>query len=85
MKTFVGENIELKQTTVDHAIMHAVRSRTVIVSLQICPGVQLHLEFGSRFFIETLHGLGFCSSYRNVQKYQQSATVSQPLETPCLM
>ena len=39
----------------------------------------------SRFFIETLHRLGFCSSYQNVQKYQQSADVLQPLETPCLM
>ena len=47
--------------------------------------MQLHLEFGSRFFIETLHGFGFCSSYQNVQKYQLSAVVSQPLETPCLM
>ena len=47
--------------------------------------MQLYLEFGSRFFIETLHGLGFCSSYQKVQNYQQSAAVSQPLETPCLM
>ena len=85
MKTFVGKNTQLKQAAVGHAIMLAVRSRTVIASLQICLGVQLHLEFGSRFCIETLHGLGFCSSYQNVQKYQLSAVVSQPLETPCLM
>ena len=53
--------------------------------LQICPGVQLHLEFESRFFIETLHELGFCSSYQKVQTYQQSAAVSQHPETPCLV
>ena len=85
MKTFVGKNTQLKQAAVGHAIMLAVRSKTVIACLQICLGVQLHLEFGSRFFIETLHGLGFCSSYQKVQKYQQSAAVSQPIETPCLL
>ena len=82
---FVGKNTQLKQAAVNHAIMQAGRSRTVIASLQICLGVQLHIEFGSRFFIETLHELGFCPSYQKVQKYQQSAAVSQPLETPCLM
>ena len=65
--------------------MQAVRSSTVITSIQICLGVQLHLEFGSRFVIETFHGLRFCSSYQNVQKYQASAAVSQRLETNCLM
>ena len=84
MKTFVGKNTQLKQAAVSQAIMQAVRSRTVI-SLQICLGVQLYLEFGSRFFIETLHKLGFCSSYQKAQMHQQSAAVSQPLETPCLM
>ena len=47
--------------------------------------MQLHLEFGSRFFIETLLGPGFCSSYKKNLNYQQNAAVSQPLETPCLM
>ena len=64
--------------------MQAVRSNTVIASLQICLGVQLHLEFGSSFFI-ALHGLGFCSTYQKVQMYQQSVAVSQPLETACLI
>ena len=70
MKTFVGKNTKLKQAAVGHAIMQAVRSRTAIASLQICLGVPLHLEIGPRFAIETLHRLGFCSSYQNVQKYQ---------------
>ena len=82
---FVGKNTQLKQAAVNHAIMQAVRSRTVIASLQICLGVPMHVEVWSRFFIETLHELGFCPSYQKVQKYQQSAAVSQPLETPCLM
>ena len=85
MKRFVGKNTQLKQAAVGHAIMQAVRPRAVIAPLQICLGVQLHLEFGSRFLIETLHELGFCSSYQEVQKYQQSAAVSQPLEIPGLI
>ena len=85
MKMFVGKNTQLKQAAVGHGIMQAVRSRAVIVSLQICLGMQLHIEFGSRFFIETFHKLGSCSSCQKVQKYQQSAAVLQPLETPCLM
>ena len=84
MKTFVGENTQLKQAAVSHAIMQAVRPRPVIAPIQ-CLGVQLHLKFGSRFLIETLHEVGFCSSYQEVQKYQQSAAVSQPLETCGLM
>ena len=82
---FVGKNTQLKQAAVGHAIMQAVRSRTVIVSLQISLGVQLNLEFGSRTFIETLHKLDFCSSYQEAQKYQQNAAVSLLLETSCVM
>ena len=65
--------------------MQAVNSRAVIVPLQISPGVQLYLECGSRFLIGTLHKLCFCSSSQEVQKHQQSAAVSQPLETPGLI
>ena len=43
------------------------------------------LRIWSRFFQETLHKLDFCKSYKKCQKYQQSAAVSQPLETSCLM
>ena len=32
-----------------------------------------------------MHELGFCSSYQEVQMYQQSAAVSQPLDTPGIM
>ena len=79
MKTFVGKATQLKQAAVGHAIMHAVRPRTAIASLQICLGAQLHLEVGSRFFIK------HCLSNQKVQEYQQRAGVSQPLETPELM
>ena len=47
--------------------------------------MQLHLDFGFSLLIKSLHELGFCSSYQEVQKYHQSAAVSQPLETPGLM
>ena len=47
--------------------MQAVRSRIVIASLQICLGVQLHLEFGADNIdhntqtldgLKTFHGIG---------------------------
>ena len=44
IKTFVGKNTQLKQAAVGHAIMQAVRPKAVIAPLQICLGVQLHLE-----------------------------------------
>ena len=83
MKTFVGKNTQSKQAAVCHSIVQAVRPRAVIglSPLSICLGVQLYLEFGSIF---PLHELGFCSSYQQVQKYQQSYAVSQPPEIPGL-
>ena len=82
LKMFVGKT---HHSAIGHAIMQAVRPRAVIAPLQISLGVQLYLECGYIFLIQTLHKLGFCSSYKEVQKYQQSAAVSQPLETLDLM
>ena len=47
----------------------------------------MHHMFGSRFLIDTLHNMGFCSSYSEVQKFESSAVISrdneniQPLDT----
>jgi hypothetical protein len=45
--------------------------------MQIGLGVQLHHHFASKFLIDTLHTLGFCSSYTEVLKFQSSAAVTQ--------
>ena len=40
----------------------------------------MHHHFGSKFLIETLNSLGFCSSYHEVQRFEQCAAVSQGIE-----
>ena len=84
MKMFVSKNT-IKTSSYRSCHHASSETKTVIALFQISLGVQLYLECGSRFLIETLHELGFCSSYQEVQKYQQSAAVSQPLESPGLM
>ena len=39
--------------------------------------VQLHHSFASRFLIDTLHHLGFCSSYQEALLFKQNAAVEQ--------
>ena len=43
----------------------------------IALAVQMH-----RFLIDTLHELGFCSSYREVLRYERNAPTAQNLEIP---
>ena len=35
-----------------------------------------HHQFGSRHLIDTLHTMGFCSSYKEVQRFESSATAT---------
>jgi len=81
-KLFVGKDTKLKEAAIGHCIVQAVRPRAVIAPLQLGLAVQLHLDYGSRFLIDTLSELGFCSSYSEVQRFQQSASVSQRLDIP---
>ena len=51
--------------------------------LQLGLGVQLHHHFGSRFLVDTLHSLGFCCSYYEVQKYESNAAAILSTTIPC--
>ena len=42
----------------------------VITPLQISLAVQMHRTFGSRFLIDTLSHLGFCTSYIELRKFE---------------
>ena len=53
--------------------MQAVRRRAITAPLQIGLGVQMHKLYGSRFLIDSLHNLVFCSSYSEVQRFERSA------------
>ena len=56
-----GENCTVVQASIGQAIMQAMRSRALLAPLQIGLAVQRHRHFASRFLIDTLNKLGFCS------------------------
>ena len=64
-------------SSIGQAIMQASRPRSLIAPLQLGLAVQLHHNFGSRFLLDELNHLGFCSSYSEVQKFESSAAISQ--------
>ena len=84
-KLFVGKDTKVKKAAIGHCIVQAVRPRAVIAPLQLGLAVQLHLEYGSRFLIDTLSELGFCSSYSELLRFQHSASVSQRQDIPAFM
>ena len=49
--------------------MQQIRSLAIVAPLQIGLGIQMHKHFASRFLIDTLKILGFCCSYREIQKF----------------
>ncbi len=73
-------NKNRKISSIGQAIIQAAIPRKVIAPLQIGLGVQMHHHFGSKVLIETLNSLGFCSSYHEVQRFEQSAAVSQGIQ-----
>lgn len=63
----------LKVASIGQAIIQATRSKTLIAPLQIALGVQIYHKTGSRQIVDTLHKLGFCSSYHEIRKFQKCA------------
>ena len=79
--TFSKKDLDLQVYSIGQAIVQAARPRLAIEPLQISLAVQLHHMFGSRFLIETLSSMGFCSSYSEVQKFESSAVVAKNQDT----
>ena len=42
----------------------------------------MHHQFGSKFLVETLNNLGFCSSYKEVKNFESNAAVSRGTDIP---
>ena len=82
---FVGKGTKTKVASIGQAIMQSVRPRILNTPLQLGLGVQMHKQFGSRFLIDTLNQLGFCSSYSEIQRYERSAAVNLGTDIPGLM
>lgn len=74
---FSGKKTSLKVASIGQALMQSSRPRSILAPLQIGLAVQLHHSFASRFLIDTLHHLGFCSSYQEALLFKQNAAVEQ--------
>jgi len=79
---FVGRDADRKVGSLGQAIMQAIRPRVLLPPLQIGLGVQMHHHFASKFLIDMLHAHGYCSSYREIQRYERSAAVALGTDIP---
>ena len=85
LRDFLQQIVEFKDSetviaSIGQAIIQAAMPRKAIAPVQIGLAVQLHYHFGSKFLIDVLNAMGFCSSYQEVQKFETSAaTVVKPL------
>lgn len=50
-----------------------MRPRAVIAPLQIGLGVQAHHLYRSKFIVDTLSEMGFCSSYKEILRFKKNA------------
>ncbi|KAJ1181189.1 hypothetical protein NDU88_006399 [Pleurodeles waltl] len=81
-KLFVGTDISNKVGTTGQSVMQAIGPRALICPFQTSLRIQLQHSFRSRYLIDVLHNLGFCSFYNKVAKFEQNAALdngSRPL------
>lgn len=62
----------LKENSIGQAIVSAARPRSCIAPILFGLGVDVDHVFGSRWLIDHLNKLGFCSSMNEVTRYKQS-------------
>ena len=62
-----------KVASIGQAIIQAVRPRAVIAPLQIGLGIQAHHLYRSKFLVDTLFSMGYCSSYKEVLRFQKNS------------
>lgn len=78
---FSKKDSDLQVDSIGQAIVQTARRRLSIEPLQIGLAVQLHHMFRSRFLIENVSSMGFCSSYSEIKKFE-SAVVATNQDTP---
>ncbi|CAG2208600.1 unnamed protein product [Mytilus edulis] len=79
---FSGKDTRLKIMSIGQSIVQAAAPRMCMLPLQLALGVQLHHNFSSRFLIDTLNSLGFCSSYTEIQKFECCAAAEKGNDIP---
>ena len=72
----VGKDTRQKQASIGKAIIQGTRPRITLAPLQIGLAVQMHHHFRSRFLIDNLFALGFCSSFSEVQRFEENAAAT---------
>ena len=72
----VGKDTRKQEASIGHIIVQGVRPRAVIAPLQICLAIQMHHHFRSKFLIDILSAMGYCSSYSEVQSFEENAASS---------
>ena len=70
---FSGNQTDLKKAAIGQSIVQAVRSRAVMAPLQFGLSVLLHQHYRSKYLIDTLHAMGFSSSYKEALKFERCA------------
>ena len=73
---FIGNDIPRKVASIRQSVVQAVRPRAVVAPLQLGLAVQLHHHFRSRFLLDSLSAMGYCSSYSEVQRFEENAAAS---------
>jgi hypothetical protein len=62
LRILLVEKDDKKLSAIGQAIVHVSRPRSYLAPIQMGLAIELHAMFRSRFLVETLHALGFCSS-----------------------
>ncbi|KAG7157244.1 hypothetical protein Hamer_G024612, partial [Homarus americanus] len=73
---FVGKETRRKVAGIGYAIVQVVRPRAVVAPLQVGLAVQAHHMYRSQFLVDTLHEMGFSSSYKEVMRFEKNAADS---------
>ena len=75
-KLLAGED-ESRMAGIGQAIVQGARPRSIIAPLQLGLAIQVHHHFRSRFLVDTLYKLTFCSSYSEVTRFESNAACTR--------
>ncbi len=77
------EKTPIKSASIGQAIIQALRPTAVLAPLQVGLAIQLHHLTRSKFLVDELHNLGFCASYKEVQRYYINAANTSDFLDDC--
>ena len=79
LKTFLQIHVrsDLRQNSIDQAIVQAAKPGSTVMPVPFGLAVQLDHVFGSRWLLDELYQLGFCSSFTEVTRFKQSVMVME--------